>query len=79
MRLTALALAYFAAALLALAFLLLPIVAIFAHTTPVKLIDQLSNPVVRDAFVVSLKTSAIAQAQSPRATVSPRPEKSHPR
>jgi len=61
MRLTALALAYFAAALLALAFLLLPIVAIFAHTTPGRLIDQLSNPIVRDAFVVSLKTSALAQ------------------
>jgi len=45
-----------------LAFLALPIVAIFAHTTPVHLLDQLSNPVVRDAFVVSLKTSAIAQA-----------------
>ena len=61
MRLTALALAYFAAALLALAFMLLPIVAIFAHTTPARLVDQLSNPVVRDAFVVSLKTSALAQ------------------
>src|SRR5205085_11070894 len=54
-------LAYFAAALLALAFMLLPIVAIFAHTTPARLVDQLSNPVVRDAFVVSLKTSALAQ------------------
>jgi molybdate transport system permease protein len=61
MRLTALALAYFAAALLALAFLLLPIVAIFAHTTPARLIDQFSNPVVRDAFVVSMKTSVLAQ------------------
>jgi len=45
-----------------LAFLLLPIVGIFVHTSPGKLIDQLSNPVVRDAFVVSLKTSAVAQA-----------------
>jgi len=45
-----------------LAFLALPIVAIFAHTTPGHLIDQLSNPVVRDALVVSLKTSLIAQA-----------------
>ena len=61
MRLTALALAYFAAALLALAFLLLPIVAIFSHTTPGRLVDQLSNPVVRDAFIVSLKTSVLAQ------------------
>src|SRR5882672_3349046 len=45
-----------------LAFLALPIVAIFAHTSPAHLIDQLSNPVVRDAFVVTLKTSLIAQA-----------------
>ena len=51
----------FVAALLALAFLLLPIVAIFAHTSPAHLVDQLSNPVVRDAFVVSIKTSVIAQ------------------
>jgi molybdate transport system permease protein len=51
-----------AVCILALAFLALPIVGIFAHTTPGKLLDQLSNPVVKDAFVVSLKTSAIAQA-----------------
>ena len=62
MRRAALALAYLAAALVALAFLLLPIVAIFVHTSPGRLIDQLSNPVVRDAFVVSIKTSLIAQA-----------------
>ena len=49
------------AAGVALAFLALPIVAIFAHTSPGHLIHQLSNPVVRDAFVVSLKTTAIAQ------------------
>src|SRR5262249_45098861 len=45
-----------------LAFLALPIVGIFVHTSPEKLLDQLSNPVVRDALVVSLKTSLIAQA-----------------
>jgi molybdate transport system permease protein len=39
----------------------LPIVAIFVHTSPGRLLDQLSNPVVKDAFVVSVKTSAIAQ------------------
>jgi molybdate transport system permease protein len=50
-----------AAALVALAFLLLPIVAIFVHTSPGHLVDQLSNPVVGDAFVVSVKTSLIAQ------------------
>ena len=51
-----------AVAIVTLAFLALPIVAIFAHTTPAHLLDQFSNPVVRDAFVVSLKTSLIAQA-----------------
>ena len=62
MKRAALAFVYVAAALVALAFLLLPIVAIFVHTSPGHLIDQLSNPVVRDAFVVSIKTSLIAQA-----------------
>ena len=50
------------AAFVALAFLVLPVVAIFLHTTPGHLLDQLSNPVVTDAFVVTVKTSAIAQA-----------------
>jgi len=53
---------YLAVAVLALAFLLLPIVGIFAHTSPGRLLDQLSNPVVKDAFVVTLKTSLLAQA-----------------
>ena len=61
MKRFALALAALLAALVALAFLLLPIVAIFAHTSPGRLIDQLSNPVVEDAVVVSLKTSLLAQ------------------
>ena len=46
----------------ALAFLVLPIIAIYTHTSPARLLDQLSNPVVRDAFAVSLKTSLVAQA-----------------
>jgi len=50
------------AAAVALAFLLLPLVALFVHTTPGHLAAQLSSPVVTDAFVVSLETSAIAQA-----------------
>jgi len=54
--------AFVFAATVALAFLLLPIVAIFARTSPGKLLDQLSNPVVVDAFKVTLKTSLIAQA-----------------
>ena len=62
MRQRALFAAYLAAAAIALAFLLLPIVAIFARTSPTHLVEQLSNPVVRDAFVVSIKTTLIAQA-----------------
>src|SRR5262249_60228134 len=51
-----------AVAVVTLAFLALPIVGIFVHTSPGKLLDQLSNPVVKDAFVVSIKTSVLAQA-----------------
>ena len=51
-----------AVTVLALAFLALPIVGIFVHTSPGKVLNQLSNPVVKDAFVVSLKTSLVAQA-----------------
>jgi molybdate transport system permease protein len=58
---TLLGVAYVLAAAIALAFLLLPIVAIFVRISPAELIGQLSNQVVKDAFVVSLKTSAIAQ------------------
>jgi molybdate transport system permease protein len=54
--------AVFAAAAVALGFLLLPIVAIFARVSPARLVAQLSHPVVTDALVLSLKTSAIAQA-----------------
>jgi molybdate transport system permease protein len=62
MRSWLLALAYFAAVALALAFLVLPVLAIFLRVPPGKLLDQFSNPVVTDALVVSFKTSAIAQA-----------------
>ncbi|MFL5928869.1 MAG: ABC transporter permease [Gaiellaceae bacterium] len=61
MRRAALAVAFVTASVVALAFLLLPILAIFAHTSPAKLVEQLSNPVVVDALVVTLKTSLIAQ------------------
>ena len=54
--------AVFAAAAVALGFLLLPLVAIFARVTPGRLVGQLSSSVVTDALVLSLKTSAIAQA-----------------
>jgi molybdate transport system permease protein len=53
---------FVAVAALALGFLTLPIVGIFVHTSPGKVLDQLSNPVVEDAFVVTLKTSILAQA-----------------
>jgi molybdate transport system permease protein len=53
---------FVAVAAVTLAFLLLPIAGIFVHTSPGKVLGQLSNPVVKDAFVVTLKTSLIAQA-----------------
>ncbi len=49
------------AATLALAFLLLPIAAIFLRVPPGRLLHQLSNPVVTDALIVSAKTTVIAQ------------------
>jgi molybdate transport system permease protein len=52
----------FAAAAVALAFLVLPVAAIFLRVPPGGLLHQLTSPVVTDALVVSLKTSAIAQA-----------------
>jgi molybdate transport system permease protein len=61
MRRSALAILYVFAAVVTLVFLLLPVVAIFAHTTPGRLVGQLSNPVVKDAAIVSLKTSLLAQ------------------
>jgi molybdate transport system permease protein len=61
-RRTALASVVFLVTFLALGFLALPVVAIFARVSPGKLIAQLGNPVVTDALVVSLKTSLVAQA-----------------
>jgi molybdate transport system permease protein len=52
----------FTAATLALAFLAVPLLAIFVRVPPGRLIEQLSNPVVTDALLVSLKTTLIAQA-----------------
>jgi molybdate transport system permease protein len=56
------AVALVGATTVALAFVALPIVALFVHTSPGTLVDQLGNPAVTDALVVSLKTSAIAHA-----------------
>ena len=50
------------AAAIALTFLVLPMVAIFVRVPPGRLLHELTNPVVKDALVVSLKTSVIAQA-----------------
>ena len=52
----------FSATAVALAFLLLPIVAIFARVSPGELISQFSRPVVKDALLVSLKANGVAQA-----------------
>jgi molybdate transport system permease protein len=45
-----------------LAFLLLPIVAIFTHTSPGELIDSLGDPAARDALWLSLKATLVALA-----------------
>lgn len=46
----------------ALAFLLLPVVAIFVRVPPGDLLGALGHDVTRDALLVSLKTSAVAHA-----------------
>jgi molybdate transport system permease protein len=53
---------FFGAATVALLFLALPVVAIFTRVPPGRLVHLLSDPVVRDALVVSLKSTAIAEA-----------------
>jgi molybdate transport system permease protein len=52
----------FVAALVTGAFLVLPLIALFTRVPFGDLLHQLREPVVKDAIVVSLKTSAIAQA-----------------
>ena len=61
MRRALAAVAFFGASAIALAFLVLPLVALLTHRSPGTLISALNNPVVGDALLVSLKTSAIAQ------------------
>jgi molybdate transport system permease protein len=48
-------------AAVALAFLALPVAAIFLRVPPGTLIRELGDPVARDAVMVSLRTSALAQ------------------
>jgi molybdate transport system permease protein len=49
-----------AAAAFSLAFLVVPVVALFVHVPPGDLLHALGTPAARDALVVSAKTSAIA-------------------
>ena len=47
---------------LTVAFLVLPVLAIFVNTSPERLISSLGEPQSRDALLLSLRTSAIAMA-----------------
>lgn len=49
------------AATFVLTFLTLPVIAIFLRVSPTTLVRELGDPVARDALVVSLRTSALAQ------------------
>jgi molybdate transport system permease protein len=51
-----------AALALTLAFLVLPVIAVFTHTAPGELIDRLGDPAAADALRISLETTAIAVA-----------------
>ena len=57
-----LTLGFFLLVLTTLAFIALPIVAIFVHVAPSTLLHELTNPLVLDALVVSAKTTLISQA-----------------
>jgi molybdate transport system permease protein len=50
------------AAAFALAFLVVPVLALFLRVSPVELVHALGTAAARDALVVSVKTSAIAHA-----------------
>ena len=62
MRRALLAWLSFGAATVALAFLALPVVAIFTRVPPGRLVRLLSSGVVTDALVVSVKTTLVAEA-----------------
>ena len=62
MRRALLATVSFGAATVALAFLALPVIAIFTRVPPGRLVRLLSKGVVTDALVVSAKTTLIAEA-----------------
>lgn len=50
------------AATVALTFLVLPVLAIFLQVSPATLARELGDPVARDAVIVSVRTSLLAQA-----------------
>jgi molybdate transport system permease protein len=56
-----LAVLFFAAILIALAFLVVPVIAIFTNVGPSQLFSQMHSKVVHDALIVSLKTIVAAQ------------------
>ena len=56
-----LAVLFFLAIAVAMSFVVLPVIAIFTHVPPSRLLHQLSNPIVTDALVVSLKTMVVSQ------------------
>ena len=56
-----LAVVFFLAIAVAMSFIVLPVIAIFTHVPPSRLLHQFSNPVVTDALEVSLKTITAAQ------------------
>jgi molybdate transport system permease protein len=56
-----LAMLFFLAILAALGFLVVPVIAIFTHVPPGRLLHEFSNPIVTDALVVSFKTIVVAQ------------------
>ena len=55
---------FFLAILVALGFLVVPVVAIFTHVPPGRLLHEFSNPIVTDALVVSLKTTSSRRSRS---------------
>ena len=65
MRRALLAVLYFLATAVALAFLTLPLLAIFVHVPPSQLIDQLSNPVVTDRKSTRLNSSHVRLSRMP--------------
>ena len=56
-----LAVLFYTAIVIAMLFMVLPIVAIFTHVPLGELLHEFTNPIVTDALLVSLKTIVIAQ------------------